>query len=89
MAKTRNVSVQDGDQAWLGAWHHELQLLCGMVREMVVEEKRLLLSPVMRELLGKQAALVEGTLLNLQNYLCVDNLGKPLQERMPEINVKK
>jgi hypothetical protein len=76
--RRRHCDCHPSDEKYLEKFQEELNMLTGMVREMLVENKQLLLSPVMRKMLEDKAALVRSMHLPLRNKLVVDNPGTPL-----------
>lgn len=72
----QTIDTSESDRMFVERFMHEVHMLAGMVKEMFVEEKVLLLSPIMRELIADKARLVADMRLTLQNHVCADNLGK-------------
>lgn len=67
------------DAEYLDTFSEQVAMLTGMVNEIIVQEPRMLLSPVMRRLLSDKAAEVEALHGPLRGRLVVDNLGGPLK----------
>jgi hypothetical protein len=76
----RTCDIQNGDEKWVEEFEHQIDMLCGMVHEMMVEDKVMLLSPVMRELLIEKAKLVLEKARLVRRRIVIDNLGPPLSE---------
>lgn len=72
----RTILTSPSDYKFVEEFEHQLEMLTGMVNEMFVEEKQLLLSPIMIELIAEKAKLVKQYLSKLHNHLCTDNLGE-------------
>lgn len=75
----RTCDVCSEDLAFVERFNEQVRMLTGMVKEMVVDEPRVLLSPVMRRLLADKAAEVESLHAPLRHRMVVDNPGEPLQ----------
>lgn len=77
--RQRICSVHSDDVIFLQQFNDQLQMLTAMVKEMLVEEPKLLLSPVMRKALANKAAEVESLHAPLRQYLVADNPGQPFK----------
>lgn len=75
----RIIATCKEDVEYLDKLEHQIEMLTGMVIEMVKEHPSYLLSPVMRELLADKAVLVKGMMDQVHNHLCADNLGDPFR----------
>lgn len=80
MAHRRVCDIQDGDEAWVAKFEDEIQMLTGMVLEMMEENRQLVLSPVMRRLLADKARLVDQIHGKVRGRIVVDNPAEPLQK---------
>lgn len=78
MSNQRHIDVQDGDPKWVEEFENDIRIVCGMIEEAFQENKALLLSPVMRELIRDRGRALKAKLDRVRNRLCVDNLGEPL-----------
>jgi hypothetical protein len=67
------------DEQFLNNFSEQVAMLTGMVKEIIEEEPRMLLSPVMRRMLADKAREVESLHAPLRGRLVVDNPGQPLQ----------
>lgn len=77
---TRRIcNVHAEDVKFLAKFNEQLQMLTGMVKEIIEDEPRMILSPVMRRMLADKAKEVESLHAPLRQRLCVDNPGKPLE----------
>ena len=76
------VEGQEGDEAYVESFLDKIDLLTGMVKEMVADDPKLLLSSIMRKLLIEKAADVDGCMrkLRISGRVWVDNPNKPLAE---------
>lgn len=81
--RQRTIDYNPEDVQYLDRFSDELAMLTAMVREILVDEPKLLLSPVMRRVLSDKAALVESLHSPLRKLLAVDNLGDPLKPAKP------
>jgi hypothetical protein len=75
-----SIDWQEGDNEYIGQFHHNVDMLTGMVKEMMVTTPSMVLSPVLREMLVEKAAQVEKQSWRIKTHgrLRVDNLGEPL-----------
>lgn len=73
------VDTSDADRQFVLVFMEDVKMLAGIVREMVEEDSRLLLSPVMRQLLIDKAKDVQQRWSAISPYpLFVDNPGADL-----------
>lgn len=75
----RMCDVCHADLKLLERFNEQVQMLTGMVKEIIEDEPRMILSPVMRRMLADKAKEVESLHAPLRQRLCVDNPGKPLE----------
>ncbi len=75
----RTCDVCQADLKFLERFNEQVQMLTGMVKEIIEDEPRMILSPVMRRMLADKAKEVESLHAPLRQRLCVDNPGKPLE----------
>lgn len=75
--KQRMIDTHPDDEKLLETFNHEVWMLYGMVGEMM-EDPKMLLSPVMRRMLADKAAAVASLHQPIRNRLAVDNPGEPL-----------
>ena len=79
---TRRIcDVHPDDVKLLERFNEQVQMLTGMIKEIIEDEPRMLLSPVMRRMLSDKAKEVESLHSPLRMRLCVDNPGEPLKPR--------
>lgn len=76
------IDTCESDRKWLEEHGETIDMLTGMVEELFVENKAMLLSPVMRQLLIDKARLVsmQRQVFVGQRYL-IDNPGESLRDR--------
>ena len=77
--RQRICDTCEEDTQFLANFNDQLKMLTGMVVEIIETEPRMLLSPVMRQLLLSKAKQVDAMHGPLALRLCVDNPGEPLQ----------
>lgn len=75
----RICDVHSDDVEFLKLFNEQVQMLTGMVKEIIEDEPKLLFSPVMRKLLADKAKEVNSLHGPLLHRLCVDNPGEPLK----------
>ncbi len=78
MSQKRTIDVQDGDEQWVLDFERDISLVCGLIEEVMHENKVLLLSPVFREMIVDHGRRLHDKLRKVSRRLCVDNLGDPL-----------
>ena len=72
------IDMSDEDREFLKSYKYEIEMLAGMVIEMVKDNPSTLFSPVLRSLLIEKADLVRRYNSRLFMPLLVDHLGDPL-----------
>lgn len=78
--KRRTCDIQDGDERYIEKFEADLESLLGLVEEIFTVERQLLLSQVFREVIRDKGREVKIKFDKIKNKLCVDNLGKPLDQ---------
>lgn len=69
----QTVDTSESDREYVREFENDVAMLCGMVQEMFIENKAMLLSPVLRDLIIEKAARTQVKLRKLQNKLAADN----------------
>lgn len=82
--RTIHCDTCDEDQAFLEKYNEQVDMLYGMVQEMVRESTHLLLSPVMRRMLAEKADEVQSMHRPLRMRLRIDNPCDPITKWSPE-----
>lgn len=72
------IEFTKSDADYLNAYKQAVELLYGVVIEMLTTERTVLLSPVFREIVLDKAREVEQKHRAIHVMLCVDNPAKPL-----------
>jgi hypothetical protein len=75
----RTIDYHESDDKFLKQFEYELDLLAGAIIEGLEEDPKVLLSPIWRKMIARQAKLIKAYRSQVLNILCVDNLGKPLK----------
>jgi hypothetical protein len=75
----RKIEHFKQDRNFLEQYIHHVDSLSASVIEIMVEDPRLLLSPVFRSLIAEQAKRVIAMHQEIKSHLCVDNYQSPLQ----------
>jgi hypothetical protein len=78
MTKRITLDIQEGDEAWRDALIKEIEDLCGMVHEAFVENRVILLSPVIRGIIADKAQSVKKGMDKVYGRIHIDNPGNPL-----------
>lgn len=73
------IDTSTEDITFIETFKKDLEMLTGMCNEMFVENKVMLLSPVLRELLSDKAVVVKNKFDKIKWRLYVDNPGENLQ----------
>lgn len=79
MSILRTIDVQDGDEQWLRKFEEDIEHVCGLIEEVMGENKVMLLSPTCRNMIRERGQQLQEKLGKVRRRLCVDNLGDPLQ----------
>lgn len=73
------VDESEQDSAYVEKFAKELEMLTGIVHELLVDEPRMILSPVMRQLLIDKAKSVKALFGPMKGRIHVDNPSEPLK----------
>lgn len=72
----QTIVTSQSDRKYIENFERQVDMLCGMVKEMFTENKVMLLSPVLRELIANKGREVDEMRKQLHGRLCADNLGE-------------
>lgn len=76
----RHIDYHPADQAALDTFIRDVEMLAGLVVEMLETSPATVLSPYHRRMVVEKAKEVQEQRLRFSGRLCVDNPGEPLTE---------